>query len=63
MVRDVKYLPSLFDDDILFILPFMPLGVSSAYDRSMDGIDNMCDGHPSYTTKTTNIQNDFGLSF
>ena len=29
----------------------------------MDGMDNMCDGHPWCDTKTTNIQNDFGLSF
>jgi hypothetical protein len=29
----------------------------------MDGMDKMCDGHPWSTTKTTNIQYDFGLSF
>ena len=29
----------------------------------MDGMDKMCDGHPWCTTKITNIQNDFGLSF
>ena len=63
MVRDVKYLPSSFDGDILFVLPLVPLGVPSAYGRSMDGMDKMCDGHPWCTTKTTNIQNDFGLSF
>jgi hypothetical protein len=37
--------------------------VPSTYGRSMDDIDKMCDGHPWSTTKTTNIQNDFGLSF
>ena len=45
MVRNVKYLSSLFDGDILFILPPVPLGVPSAYSRSMDGMDKMCDGH------------------
>ena len=63
VVRNVKYLPSSFDGDILFVLPPVPLGVPSAYGRSMDGMDKMCDGHPWCTTKTTNIQNDFGLSF
>ena len=29
----------------------------------MVGMDKMCDGHPWCTTKTTNIQNDFGLTF
>jgi hypothetical protein len=62
-VRDVKYLPSSFDGDILFVLPPVPFGVPSAYGRSMDGMDKMCDGHPWCTTKTTNIQNDFGLTF
>ena len=62
-VRDVKYLPSSFDGDVLFVLPPVALGVSNTYGRSMDGMDKMCDGHPWCTTKTTNIQNDFGLSF
>ena len=55
VVRDVKYLPSSFNGDILFVLPPVPFGVPSAYGRSMDGMDNMCDGHPWCTTKTTNI--------
>lgn len=29
----------------------------------MDGMDNIHDGHAWCSTKTTNIQNDFGLSF
>jgi hypothetical protein len=62
-VRDVKYMPSSFDGDILFVLPPVPFGVPSAYGRSMDDMDKMCDGHPWCTTKTTNIQNDFGLTF
>ena len=33
------------------------------YGSSMDGMDKMCDGHHWCTTKTMNIQNNFGLSF
>jgi hypothetical protein len=62
-VRDVKYLPSSFDGDVLFVLPPVVLKVPNTYGRSMDGMDKMCDGHPWCTTKTTNIQNNFGLSF
>ena len=29
----------------------------------MDGMDKMCNGHPWYTTKIINIQNDFALTF
>ena len=46
IVRDVKYLPSFFDGDILFVLPLVSLGVPSAYGHSMDGMDKMCDSHP-----------------
>ena len=62
-VRNVKYLSSSFNDDVLFLLPLVALKVPSMYGRSMDGIDKMCDSHPRCTIKTTNIQNDFGLSF
>jgi hypothetical protein len=46
-----------------FSCPLWPLKLQISYGRSMDGMDKMCDGHPWCTTKTTNIQNDFGLSF
>jgi len=62
-VYDVKYLSSSFDGDVLFVLSLVTLGVPNMYSCSMDGMDKMCDGHPWCTTKTTNIQNDFGLSF
>lgn len=39
------------------------MGVSSMYGQSMDGMDKMCDGHLWCTTKSTNIQNNFGFSF
>jgi hypothetical protein len=62
-VRDVKYLPSSFNGDVLFLLPPVALKIPSTYSRSMDGMDKMYDGHPWCTTKITNIQNDFELSF
>jgi hypothetical protein len=62
-VHDVKYLPPSFDGDVIFILPPINIDVLSTYGRSMDGMDKMCDRHPWYTTTTTNIQNDFELSF
>jgi hypothetical protein len=60
-IRDIKYLPPSFDGDVIFILPPIAVDVSSTSGRSMDAMDKMCDGHPWCTTKTTNIQNDFGL--
>ena len=62
-VRDVKYLPPSFDGGVIFILPPIAVDVSSTYGRSMDGMDKMCNGHIWCTTKTTNIQNDFGFFF
>ena len=58
-VRVVKYLPPSFDGDVIFILPPIVVDVSSTYRCSMDSMDEMCDGHSWYTTKTTNIQNHF----
>lgn len=52
-----------FDDDVLFVMPPMALGVPNAYGCSMDGMDKMCNGHPWCTAKTINIHNNFGLSF
>ena len=62
-VCNVKYLPPSFDGDVIFILPPIAVDVSSTNGHSMDDMDKMCDGHPWCTTKITNIQNDFGLSF
>ena len=61
-VRDVKYLPSFFYCDVIFVLPLVALGVPNTYGHSTDSMDKMCNGRPWCTTKTTNIQNDFGLS-
>ena len=62
-IHEVKYLPSSFDNNVLFVLLLVAMGVPSAYEHSMDGINKMCNGHPWCTTKTTNIQNDSGFSF
>jgi hypothetical protein len=45
-VRDVKYLPSSLNGDVLFLLPLVALKAPSTYGRSMEGMDKMCDGHP-----------------
>ena len=62
-LHKVKYLPFSFNGDNLFVLFHVPFGVPSAYGRSMDGMDKMCNGHPWCTTKTMKIKNNFGLSF
>ena len=56
-------MPSYFDGDFLFVLPTMSMGVPCAYGCSMNGINKMCDVHPWYIIKSTNIQNDFALFF
>src|SRR6202022_2032965 len=45
-VREVKYLPSSFNGDVLFLLPPVALKAPSTYGRSIDGIDKLSDGHP-----------------
>jgi hypothetical protein len=62
-VRDVKYLPASFNSDVLFLLPHVALKAPNTYGCLMDNMDKMCDSHLWCTTKITNIQNDFGLSF
>lgn len=62
-VCDVKYLPPSFDNDILFVLSHVAMGFPSAFGWFMNGMDKMCDKHPWYTTKTINIQTNFGPSF
>lgn len=63
VIEDVKYLPSAFDGDVLFILPPVNTGIPDAYGKAMDGMDKIYDGHAWCRTKTTNIQNEFGLTF
>ena len=62
-VRDIKYLPPSFNDDVIIILPLINVVVSSTYGHFIDDMDKMCDGYFWCTTKTINIQIGFGLSF
>jgi hypothetical protein len=63
VIEDVKYLPSSFNGDVFFILPPIKTGIPDAYGKAMDGMDKIYDGHAWCRTKTTNIQNEFGLTF
>lgn len=55
-VRDVKYMPLSYNNDILFML--LPISMGIVYDCSIDGMEKMCDRHAWCTTKTIPIQND-----
>jgi hypothetical protein len=55
VIEDVKYLPSSFNGDVLFILPPVKTGIPDAYGKAMDGMDKIYDGHAWCRTKTTNI--------
>jgi hypothetical protein len=59
----VEYLPPVFDGAVIFELP--PAGHTAARSqaKSMQGMDKRYDGHVWTKTITTNIGNDFGLSF
>ena len=59
----VEYLPAEFDGAVIFELP--PAGHTAARSqaKSMQGMDKRYDGHVWTKTITTNITNDFGLSF
>ena len=62
-VRDVKYLPSSFDGDVILNLPPINVDVFSTDGRSIVDMDKICNRQLWCTTNTTNIQNDFGLFF
>jgi hypothetical protein len=59
----VEYLPAVFDGAVIFELS--PAGHMAARSqaKSMQGMDKRYDGHVWTKTITTNIANDFGLSF
>jgi len=59
----VKYLPLDFDGDILFEFLPLPISSSPSIARQMEGMDKLFDGHAWTKTNTTNIVNDFGLTF
>ena len=59
----IQYLPALFHGAVIFELP--PLGDMAAQSqaKAMQGMDKRYDGQVWTKTITTNITNDFGLSF
>ena len=59
----MKYLPSSFNGNVIFILSPVKTGIPYAYDKAMDDMDKIYDVHVWCRTKTTNIQNEFGLTF
>ena len=60
---EVEFLPPIYDDDVLFILP--AIGTSSLLSkvRSMFGIDKHYNGHVWTKTVTTNMSNVLDHSF
>lgn len=61
-VNNVTYLHSSFGGDVLHILPPLSIGVPSTYGMGMNGLDKIYGSHAWCTTRTTNIQNEFGLT-
>lgn len=62
-VCDVKYLPTSYDGDVLYVLPFVSMGVLIVYGCFRNGMEKMCVGHPWCIIKTISIQNDFEFLF
>ena len=62
-ISAVKYLPTTYNGDVIFLLPPLPVGIPFNYGKGMDGMDKHFDGHPWCITKTSNVRNDGGLSF
>ena len=63
IIERVKYLLSSFDGDVIFILPLVKIGIPDTYDKTMDEMDKIYYRHAWCRIKTTNIQNEFGLTF
>ena len=62
-VEEVKYIPTTYDGDVIFLLPPLPTRLPATYGKSLDGMDKVYDGKPWCTTKTSNIRNDCSLVF
>ena len=45
-VHNIKYLPSSFNGDVLFVLPLVAHRVPSMYGCLIDDMNKMYDGHP-----------------
>ena len=59
----VKYLPPKYDGDMIFELPPLPEGIPRQFGGGLDGMSKQYDGHTWCRTMTTNIKNDFGLTY
>jgi hypothetical protein len=59
----VKYIPPTFDGEVVFELPPPSTSSTSSIGKHMDGMDKKYDGHTWCRTKTSNIRNDWGLTF
>ena len=59
----VKYLPPAYDGDVIFELPPLPEGCPVTYGGAMDGMGKQYDGHTWCRTITTNVKNDYKLTF
>jgi hypothetical protein len=60
-IENVPYIPATFDGDVLFELPLVN-NLDGHYGQ-MQGMDKKYDGHFWCKVKTTNIKNDFNLTF
>ena len=61
--RQVKYLPATYDGDIIFELPPLPEGIPTTFGGGMDGMSKQFDGHTWCKTMTTNIKNEYSLTY
>ena len=61
--KRVEYLPAAFDGPVLFELPLAGKWSSNLQAKSMQGLHKRYHGHMCIKTMTTNITNNFGLSF
>jgi hypothetical protein len=61
--KNVEYLPAVFDGPVIFELPPANQTATRSQAKSMQGMDKRYDGHMWTKIISTNITNDFGLSF
>ena len=59
----VDFLPPQFDGDVLFFLPSVEASAAHSKARSMEGMDKLYNGRMWIKTMTTNITNNFNLTF
>ena len=61
--KKVEYLPAEFNGVVIFGLPPVGEGAARLQAKAMQGMDKRYNGHVWTKTITTNITNDFSLSF